>query len=60
MRETANWILAERLSQSETQGVSEETTRNRLLAGKRQQQRDYIAQDGTKERSVEELGADSP
>ena len=57
MRETANWILAERLSQSETQGVSEETTRNRLLAGKRQQQRDYIAQDGTKERSVEELGA---
>lgn len=57
MRETANWILAERLSQSETQGVSQETTRNRLLADKRQQQRDYIAQDSAATHSVRELGA---
>lgn len=46
MRENANWPLAERLSQSETQPVSEATTRNRLLADKKGQQRDYIAQDG--------------
>ena len=57
MREAANWILAERLSQSETQGVSQETTRNRLLADKRQQQRDYIAQDSAATHSVRELGA---
>lgn len=55
MRENANWPLAERLSQSETQTVSDPTTRSLLLADKRNQQRDYIALD-TGDHSVRTLG----
>ena len=56
MRETANWPLAERLFHSEMQAAATPTTRTRLLAAKRDQQRDYLEQDAQAQ-PVAELGA---
>ncbi len=55
MRENANWPLAERLFHSETHAVPSPTTRDQLLAEKRQQQRGYLSWDEAS-RPIAEIG----